>query len=307
MYTIKHAAQQVGVGVSTLRAWERRYGVGSPQRSDAGYRLYDDDAIRALRTMNSLILAGWPVRAAAEEVSRRHARAARPDDRADPAASGEHSLVRAAETLDPDTLAAVLDAGFARDSFETAVDTWLLPGLREVGVAWASGRLSVAAEHSVAAGVTRRLSAAYDATGPPPSGPRAVIGLPPGARHDLGLMAFATALRRRGVRTTYLGADVPTTDWAAVAQAQSADCVVLAAPMEADAAAVAQTVASVRARRPHVTLAVGGSAQDLVEGPALRLGHEIGAAAQTLAEHLTSTRQHPEGHPDNPDNAVVRH
>lgn len=303
MYTIKHAAEQVGVGVSTLRAWERRYGVGAAQRTEAGYRLYDDAAVRALSTMNSLIREGWSVRAAAEEVSRRDIRTARPE----PHDGAEHSLVRAASTLDPDVLATVLHAGFARASFDTVVDTWLLPGLREVGTAWASGRLSVAAEHSVAAGVTRRLAAEYDAAGPPPSGPCVVIGLPPGARHDLGLLAFATALRRREVRTTYLGADVPTTDWAAAAEAQSADCVVLAAPMEADAAAVTQTVAAVRSRRPHVALAIGGSAQDLVEGPGLRLGHEIGAAARHLAEHLAGTSKCPESDPDDPDNSDVRH
>ena len=71
MYTIKHAAEQVGVSVSALRAWERRYGVGAAHRTEAGYRLYDDQAVRALRLMNSLVLDGWSVRAAAEEVHRR--------------------------------------------------------------------------------------------------------------------------------------------------------------------------------------------------------------------------------------------
>ncbi|MGH4001980.1 MAG: MerR family DNA-binding transcriptional regulator, partial [Pseudonocardiaceae bacterium] len=34
MYTIKHAAQQVGISTATLRAWERRYGVIAPHRSE---------------------------------------------------------------------------------------------------------------------------------------------------------------------------------------------------------------------------------------------------------------------------------
>ena len=36
MYTIKRAAELTGISVATLRAWERRYGVVSPQRSDGG-------------------------------------------------------------------------------------------------------------------------------------------------------------------------------------------------------------------------------------------------------------------------------
>lgn len=290
MYTIKHAAQLVGVSESTLRAWERRYGVGAEHRTEAGYRLYDEEAVRTLTLMNSLVLDGWSLPAAAEEVLRRRTS---PTPAADLTGhdltedTGEdHPLVRVAETLDTAALTAALDAGFARGSFESVVDTWLLPGLREVGSAWQSGRISVAGEHMVAAGVGRRLSAAYDAAGTNPSGPRAVIGLPSGARHDLGLLAFATAMRRMGIRTTYLGADVPVEDWAAVVESQSADCVVLAAPMEADAGAAAQTVAAVHARRPQALLAIGGSAQDLVVAPGLRLGHQIGAAAQMLAERL---------------------
>ena len=45
MYTIKRAAELTGISVATLRAWERRYGVVHPQRSDGGYRLYGPDDV----------------------------------------------------------------------------------------------------------------------------------------------------------------------------------------------------------------------------------------------------------------------
>lgn len=283
MYTIKHAAQLVGVSVSTLRAWERRYGVGTTKRTAAGYRLYDDEAVRTLTAMHTLVLDGWSVRAAAEEVRRR--RTATPDFGPE-TPKDEHPFVQVAAALDSRALCAVLEAGFESQPFEPMVDTWLLPGLRDVGIAWAGGRISVAGEHFVATAVSRRLSAAYEAAEHDDSGPRIVFGLPSGARHDLGLLAFATAMRLRGANTTYLGADVPAADWANVAETQPIDCVVLAAPMDADAEAAAHAIATVHARRPHALMAVGGSAQDLVLAPSVRLGHEIGTAAQTLAEHL---------------------
>ena len=71
MYTIKRAAELTGISVATLRAWERRYGVVSPQRSDSGYRLYGPDDVRTLAIMNSLVNEGWSAReAAAETISR---------------------------------------------------------------------------------------------------------------------------------------------------------------------------------------------------------------------------------------------
>ncbi|MGZ8563397.1 MAG: MerR family transcriptional regulator [Candidatus Limnocylindria bacterium] len=36
-----------------LRAWERRYAIVEPMRTDSGYRLYDEAAIDRLRAMPS--------------------------------------------------------------------------------------------------------------------------------------------------------------------------------------------------------------------------------------------------------------
>ncbi len=67
MYTIKRAAELTGISVATLRAWERRYAVVTPARSDGGYRLYDAADVRALAIMNSLVNEGWSARQAAQE------------------------------------------------------------------------------------------------------------------------------------------------------------------------------------------------------------------------------------------------
>ena len=40
-------------------------------------------------------------------------------------------------------------------------------------------------------------------------GPVAVLACLPGEQHDLGLIAFGLALRSRGWRIVYLGADTP--------------------------------------------------------------------------------------------------
>ena len=39
---IGELSRRVGVSADVLRAWERRYGVISPQRSRAGQRLYSE-------------------------------------------------------------------------------------------------------------------------------------------------------------------------------------------------------------------------------------------------------------------------
>src|SRR5438270_611871 len=40
-------------------------------------------------------------------------------------------------------------------------------------------------------------------------GPRAILACPPGERHEFGLLCFGLALRERGWRIIYLGAETP--------------------------------------------------------------------------------------------------
>ena len=69
MYTIKRVSEMVGVPVATLRAWQRRYGVVNPGRSNSGYRLYGARDIAVLRRMQSLVASGWSPKEAAAAVS----------------------------------------------------------------------------------------------------------------------------------------------------------------------------------------------------------------------------------------------
>ena len=307
MYTIKRAAELTGVPAATLRAWERRYDVVEPQRTEAGYRLYDDETLARLRTMAELVANGWTASTAAAEAGRRHSGTGSPSpapsatpgppapSRADgPPSSGDEAtrrLLDAAAAMDPAGVAAVLDERFATGSFEAVVDDWLMPALVELGEAWADGRLTVAGEHLVAHTVLRRLAAAFDAAASRVGGPRVVVGLPAGAHHELGIFAFAVALRRLGVDVVYLGADLPTDAWTAALTAHTARCVVIGVPRRPDAR-TASTLAKALADHHGVTVCVGGSHQDDVDA-ATRLGHAVGPAAVAVSRLLRGDRRPP--------------
>src|SRR5947209_19379588 len=48
---IGELSRRVGVTPEVLRAWERRYGILSPTRTDGGFRLYGEDDERRIRRM----------------------------------------------------------------------------------------------------------------------------------------------------------------------------------------------------------------------------------------------------------------
>ena len=287
VYTVGRAAQLTGVPSTTLRKWEQRYGVVVPQRSAGNYRLYDDEAVRRLSVMRTLVDSGWSAHEAAQhvvhDVSAAEAQIARPEEPSTDARALE--MVRCAVDFDVPRLEWLLAEAFADEDYAATVDDWLLPSLVNIGKAWQRGEVSVAGEHFVSAAVHRRLAQAFQSlptlsTG----GPRVVAGLARGSRHELGVLAFSLVLRSRGVPVTYLGGDLPLEAWVGTVRLLAPAAVVLAAPMVEDLPALRELT---QALLPMTSVLLGGAHQDEVVGPE-HLGHRAGAAASALADRLAS-------------------
>ena len=306
MYNIKQAAARAGVTVPVLRAWERRYGIVHPERTTGGYRQFDDAAIDRIRTMRSLVGQGWSPSAAAAAILGGTAPAVADDSDAssapegtvggplpeDDARSSEAQLlagqfVVAARNLDPLAVDAVLDDLFSRGSFERVAGDLLFPALERLGDAWAGGVVSVAGEHMASNAVLRRLGLALEGAGQG-DGANAgvVVGLPPGGRHELGALAFATAARRAGLTVTYVGADLPVEDWVHAAAAAAA--AVIGVVTAKDRRAARDVARALLEARPEILVAFGGGAAP-DEPRVLRLPPDLAGAVAALDEALAST------------------
>jgi MerR family transcriptional regulator, light-induced transcriptional regulator len=297
MYTIKQAASRAGVSVPLLRAWERRYGIVDPARTDAGYRLYDDASIARLRAMRRLVDDGWSPRAAAtslrtaddEAIRTIVGSAAAP---AEPSARGDEladRFVSAAADLDEPGVETVLDEMFARGTFEHVVADLVLPALVALGDAWAAGRVDVAAEHAASHAVLRRLGTAFAAAGRPRHERGLVlVGLPPGARHELGALAFGIVARRDGLPLVYLGPDLPVQDWIEAAVHTNARAAVIGVVTRADVDPARRVATALHAARPGMLIAFGGRSapSGSVRDGAIRLPVELPAAVDALRAAL---------------------
>lgn len=300
MYTIKQAALRSGISVPLLRAWERRYGIVRPARTASGYRLYDDAALTRLRTMRRLVDEGWTPSSAAAAVLEDRAPAPSPGPSVDSAKPDEatdlvEGFIDAASRLDGIAVERVLDAMLADGTFETVADRHLLPALVALGEAWAAGRLDVAAEHAASHAVLRRLAAAYQAAGgAAPAEGSVVVGLPPGARHELGALAFAVAARRAGMPVLYVGPDLPVVDWVATVRRARATAVVIGAVSVDDANAAAEVARALQADDPDLVIALGGGAARTAaerlangsESPATLLPDGVRQAVAALREAI---------------------
>ena len=229
LLTIGQLAQRVGISADVLRAWERRYGLLTPERTDAGYRLYSTDDVRLVQRVVALRDQGLGTgQAVAAARATRASGATAPDPTAP---DRVQAMARAVRVFDEERLEDAIEEAFAGLGVAGALRDVLLPFLALVGDEWATGTVTVAHEH-FASQTVRRLVAQRGGPPPPSGRPMAVLATPPGERHDLGLLCFSLLLGQTGWATRFLGADVPMASLLSSCRFVRPDAVVLSATRE---------------------------------------------------------------------------
>lgn len=283
---IGELSRRVGVSDHVLRAWERRYGLLRPQRSEAGYRLYTEADEQRVRRMVRLLDQGLSPAEAARVAASRTARPAPPQVAAD---TGElrGELERSLDQMDEPAAQDVLDRLFSELTVEAVLRDVLLPYLRRLGDRWAAGEISVAQEHFASGVVRSRLVGLARGWGRG-LGPHALLACPPGEGHDIGLLMFGIVLHRGGWRVGYFGVDTPLEDLLPVAQAAVPDLVVLAASDPEHFKAGKTAISQLAAVAP--LLLAGAAARQLagVDGQADPPGVLLTDDPVTAAERLTA-------------------
>jgi MerR family transcriptional regulator, light-induced transcriptional regulator len=206
---IGQLAKRTGVSPELLRAWEQRYGLLQPTRTPGGFRLYSSGDEARVQRMQRLVSEGLATAQAAHLVLS-------DDEPAPPTASpsattleeAAATLSAALDRLDEQAANTALDRLFAAYTVETVLREVVLPYLHRLGERWETGEISVAQEHFASNLIRGRLLGLAQGWGQG-QGPAAILACVPGEHHELGLLAFGVALRRRGWRITYLGTDSP--------------------------------------------------------------------------------------------------
>jgi methanogenic corrinoid protein MtbC1 len=177
----------------------------SPTRSKGGLRLYSSDDLERVRTMQRLLAEGMAAAEAATLVI------GDPQLLDAPLLDPESAIAELRHALDGfDEPAAqtVLDRLFATATLDLVLSEVVIPFLHDLGDRWERGEASVAQEHFAASVIRGRMLGLTRGWGVG-VGPVALIACLAGEQHDLGALAFGLALRSRGWRISYFGADTP--------------------------------------------------------------------------------------------------
>lgn len=209
---IGEVSRRTGVAVPTLRAWQRRYGLLEPARTEGGHRLYSEADIERVRSMQRLLDDGWSAAAAAREALREPASVTRLRPIEGNGGTASADLIAHLETaiVDFDAAAAdaVVDDVLARLQVPRALDEVILPVLRNVGEGWQDDPRVIAREHFATNTLRPRLQRLLRTS--IQSDRSCLAAAPEGEDHDLGLLASAVVAADAGWKVQYLGARTPT-------------------------------------------------------------------------------------------------
>ncbi len=285
---IGELSRRTDTSVELLRAWEKRYGLLDPDRSDGGFRLYSDDDVERVRTMQAHLADGL---AAAEAARRALEQPVAETDGGQLVTQSRRELADALEQL----------RGGKGERRARPAARLAQP---RRGVARRRAAVPARPRRGLVTRRDHRRAGAFRQQRPPRqaalgvgrgwgegSGPHALLACPPREQHDLGLIAFGLALRNRGWRITYLGQDTPlSTSWRKRGEL-GPDRVVVAASASERLDDVAADLAALAQAAPLAIGGAGASAELAERAGATLLGGDPVSAAELL------TREHRAGAP----------
>lgn len=218
-YSIRDIEKLTQIKAHTLRIWEQRYGFLVPYRTDTNIRYYDDEQLKLLLNIASILKNGSKIS---------HVARMSPDDiavevRRLTESTGEldvfcelkvDALLMSMIDLDELHFEKVIADCNMRMGFEQTMVRVIIPFLKKVGILWSVGDINVAQEHFISNLIRRKLLVAIDMLPlvRDPQQDRYLLYLPDGELHEIGLLFAKYVIKSRKKNTIYLGQSVPFQD-----------------------------------------------------------------------------------------------
>lgn len=215
LYHISELEQLSGIKATTIRVWERRYDLIRPGRTDTNIRMYDDDQVRKLLNVSTLLASGMKISSIAE-LDDHELHSAVMDlkngeaDGDDTALAFVNDLVGGMLAFDEASFEKVYGAAVKKYGVFDAMLKVVYPFLQKIGLMWSVEDAMPVQEHFASSLVRRKLLAATDLLMVRrKSRKKFILMLPPGEWHEIGLLFANYIIRSKGADTIYLGQNVP--------------------------------------------------------------------------------------------------
>ncbi len=293
LFPIRTVATITGVNAITLRAWERRYGLIKPKRTDTGHRLYMQEHIDLVQRVTELLEKGIPISQVKQKLeSEASMHAPEPASRAGVTRQSDQwhiyqrRMFNAVLRFDPAALDHVYNETLSLYPIDLVTRQMIIPVLKQLGERWQTESGAIAEEHFFGIYLRNKLGARFHHHAAQSRGPVLIVACLPGEQHELGLMLFSLAALDLGFRVVLLGANLPLRELHIPVARTEAAAVVLSGSVALDADRFSRELANVT-EDLKVPVFIGGDAavrysDEIVAARAHPLGNDVASALKRI-------------------------
>ena len=313
VYNLKAVVRETGLNPATLRAWERRYGMPQPQRTEGGHRQYCQHDIDTLHWLIARQEEGMSIGNAAKLWQTLNEQGEDPLLEFDTALETEPFLAAFLETsseitklrgewvqaclaFDRSAAEQTLARAFALFPPEVVCVDLMQAGLAAIGALWYEGKATIQQEHFASAMSIQCLDMLIAATAPPTHRERIIVAAAEDDFHVFSPLLFTFLLRRRGWDVLYLGADMPTASLAETVAQVKPHLLIVSAQTLATATSLLDVTAALDG--DDTIIGYGGIVFNMMPSlqeriPAHYLGPTIDGAVSEVERLIRSGRANP--------------
>ncbi len=271
--SIGELSKETGVGVHSLRVWEKRYGAPRSERLPSGHRRYPKDEVTRLRAIARALESGYRaskvVTGTLEELqgllgAQNFMNSSTEPSESEPGQVSRELIIEkwteAVHQFDEFTLTQGFYEEWRKNGPLDFVMNLAAPFVVQVGKGWEIGEFTVSQEHFASERMEHFLSSMWRRMNERKEGPVVLVTTLPGDPHRLGIQMCAAVTAVTEARVIFLGPDTPTDEiiWA-VKQCQ-ADVLCISVSPTMDPVEVEGHLKMIKANmKKTVDLVVGGN------------------------------------------------
>ena len=274
-YPIKVVSQMTGLSVFVIRAWEKRYNVVNPSRTETNRRLYSEEDIEKLKLLNEAVQKGHNIGGIAKLsldelrsiLERKHPISEQsyksPVETPFDINSIVENCIEAIKAYDGKTLEAILLKASSKMTQPQLIENLIITLVYKVGDLWHDGIIRVANEHLATAVIRSFLTNLIEQHIPSENAPIIISATPRGQDHELGALIAGVVAASLGWKVIYLGPNLPVEEIAAVTESLESRVVALSIVYPGDDPQLKKELLNLKRMLPkNISLFVGGRAAD---------------------------------------------
>jgi DNA-binding transcriptional MerR regulator len=208
-YPIRTISELTGVPTTTLRAWERRYGLLKPERTTKGHRLYGTEDIELVKEIVKLLKNNHTISEAIRIIKNPELSPMSGNASDGHWAGYQERMLKSIEGFNEQNLDKTYNEALSIYPIDMVTEQVIVPILTTLGEQWQNREAGIAEEHFFSAFLRNKLGARLHHEAHRSRGSRIMVSCLPGEYHELGILLFCIAAIGHGYQILYLGTDMP--------------------------------------------------------------------------------------------------